>query len=244
MRYRRIVPMAGLLALSSLVFAQDSRQWDGEVELGLLVTTGNTEETNLKGGLDLVREWETWRTRYEAAALYSESEDTTTAERYRASAQADYKLEQNQFLFVRGSYDDDRFSGYDYQSSATAGYGNRVWQRGEESFLDLSAGLGYRYNKLREANAEGDEVEDGAVARLAGQFDYELTPTSLFRQELGTEIGLEESNTLTTSVTSIQANFLADLALKAAYRLEHNSDAPAGSESVDTETSFTLLYTF
>lgn len=242
---KRLSPVLfGLMVIATTTAAADSGQWTGQAEVGLLITTGNSEETNLKGALDLTRDLEQWRTNYEAAALYSESEETTTAERYRLAAQGDYKLDESQFVFLRGAYEDDRFSGYDFQSSATGGYGNRIWTRGDASFLELSAGVGYRYNRLDEVDNDGEEAEDEAIARLAAQFDYELTPTSLFHQELGSEIGLEENSVLSVSETSIQAKFLNDYALKAAYRVEHNSDAPAGSESVNTEAAFTMLYTF
>ena len=244
MKYRSILPAVGLAVAMPLGAVETDGGWEGELELGLLVTTGNTEETNLNGGFNLTRDWQTWRTQYEADALYSRSEDITTAERYRGAAQADYKLDERQFLFLRGSYEDDRFSGYDFQSSATTGYGNRVWEQNENSFLELSAGLGYRYDRLEEPDSDGNNADDEAIARLAARLDYELTPTSLFRQELGTEVGLEENNVVTISETSIQADFLTAFALKAAYRMKHNSDAPAGSESLDTETSFTLLYAF
>lgn len=238
MRHRISLSAIGLLLVMP-VAAANQGIGDGEVELGLLVTTGNTEEYNVKAGINLMRDWETWRSKMDAAARYSESDDTTTARRYRASGQGDYKLVENRFLLFRGSSDDDRFSGFDYEATVTAGYGTRIWEQGDDSFLDLSAGLGYRYNRLRETSAE-----DEAVARLSGHLEYELTPTSLLRQELGTEIGLEESTTISISVTSIQADFLPNLALKAALRVEHNSDAPARAASTDTETSFTLLFTF
>mgnify|MGYP003118481337 CR=1 FL=1 len=58
----RITRTAALVALAIplAATAQDSN-WEGEAELGLLVTTGNSEETNLKGRLGLVHETESWR---------------------------------------------------------------------------------------------------------------------------------------------------------------------------------------
>lgn len=249
MKYRYAVPLLALFSAPALMAQENAAQestknWEGELELGVLMTTGNTEETNLKGLLDFTQHLEDWRNNYQLEALYSETEDTATAERYRGSLQADYKLAGSQFWFIRGSYADDRFSGYDFQSSATTGYGNRVWQRSEDSFLDLSAGLGYRYNRLHEPAEDGSEAEDGPIARLAGEFDYRLSPTALFIQELSTEIGLEDSNTISESVTSIQSNIFSNLALKASYRIRNVSDAPADSESTDTEAAFTMLYTF
>src|SRR5690606_29544581 len=154
---------------------------------------GNTEETNINGRLGLEHEVLDWRNFLELSSNYSEAEDETTAERYKSSLETNYKFDESQYWFLRGTYEKDRFTGYDFESTATTGYGNRVWQQGDLSFLDLSVGAGYRHNKLEEVNADGEDTEKEAIARLAAQFDYALTENSLFRQKLSTEIGLDEN---------------------------------------------------
>jgi len=232
------------VAIAPFASAQEADNWKGETELGVLITSGNTEETNIKGRLGLVHEVETWRNTGEFRTNYSETDDETTAEKYLAALETNYKFSKNQYWFLRGSYEDDRFSGYDFESSATTGYGNRVWTSGERSFLDLSVGGGYRYNKLEMVNAQGEDAEEEAIARLAGQFDYALSENSLFRQKLSTEIGLDENNMVTESETSLQVNVVGNLSMKAALRVKHLSDPPSGSEDTDTETSLSLIYGF
>lgn len=232
------------VVIAPFASAQEGDNWKGETELGVLITSGNTEETNIKGRLGLIHEVETWRNTGEFRTNYSETDDETTSEKYLASLETDYKFSENQYWFLRGSYEDDRFSGYDFESSVTTGYGNRVWNSGDRSFLELSVGGGYRYNKLAMVNAQGEDTEEEAIARLAAQFDYALSENSLFRQKLSTEIGLDENNTVTESETSLQANVVGNLSMKAAFRVKHLSDPPAGSEDTDTETSLSLIYGF
>lgn len=232
------------IAAAPLAHAETGDNWKGEAELGVLISSGNTDETIVNGRLGLAHEVEKWRSNGELSSKYSETENETTAEEYRASAETDYKFDERQYWFLRGAYEDDRFSGYDFESSLTTGYGNRVWQSGDRSFLDLSAGAGYRYNKLDMVNAEGEDTEKEAIARLAGQFDYALSDNALFRQKLSTEVGLDENNTITESETALQANVVGNLSMKAAYRVKHVSDPPAGSESTDKELSLSLLYGF
>jgi putative salt-induced outer membrane protein YdiY len=232
------------VAIAPFASAQEADNWKGETELGVLITSGTTEETNIKGRLGLLHEVESWRNSGEFRTNYSETEDETTTEKYLAELETNYKFDKNQYWFLRGSYEDDRFSGYDFESTVTTGYGNRVWTSGERSFLDLSVGGGYRYNRLEMVNAKGEDTEKEAIARLAGKFDYALTANSLFRQKLSTEIGLDDSNTVTESETSLQANVIGNLSMKAAFRVKHLSDPPVGSENTDTETSLSLLYGF
>ena len=132
------------VAIAPFASAQEADNWKGETELGVLITSGTTEETNIKGRLGLVHEVETWRNTGEFRTNYSETEDETTAEKYQAALETDYKFAENRYWFLRGSYEDDRFSGYDFESTVTPGYGNRVWNSGDRSFQDLSAGPGYR----------------------------------------------------------------------------------------------------
>ena len=243
MKLTGAVTLVTLAALPIAAVAQDS-DWEGEAELGVLVTTGNTEETNLKGRLAFLQESEQWRNAAEARSAYTKADDDTTAERYRLEGETNYKFSEYQYWFLRGSFEDDRFSGYDFRSSTTTGYGHRVWEMGERTFLDLSAGAGYRYNRLDEPDEDGEQYEDEVIARFAGQLDFELSDNALFRQKLSTEIGLENNNTITESETSVQASVVGDLSLKLAYRVTHVSDPPPEAESTDTEASATILYGF
>ncbi|WP_148863969.1 DUF481 domain-containing protein [Marinobacter fonticola] len=250
MRVRSSFVWAAAL-VTPLAMAQDAGdEWEGEGELGLLITQGNTEETNFNVRLAVKHEVETWRNTAMVRSLYSEGEDPdtgeeeATAEKYQAEAETNYKFDPTQFLFLRGAYENDRFAAYDFQSSSTAGYGNRVWEDGERSYLDLKAGAGYRFNKLEEPNDDGEDAEDGAVLRFAGAFHYALSPNAVFIQEVGSEVGLEDDNTITESLTAVQADIIGNLSMKVAYRLKHNSNAPSEAESTDTETSLTVLYGF
>lgn len=243
MSFKKTVAIIAISA-APLAYGQEAKNWEGEAELGVLMTSGNTEETNVNSRLGLVHEIVDWRNIAEFSSNYSEAEDKTTAERYRAALESNYKFDESQYWFLRGTYEKDRFTGYDFESTATTGYGNRIWQRGERSFLDLSAGAGYRFNKLEVMNADGEDEEKEAIARLAAQFDYALSENALFQQKLSTEIGLDENNVISQSETAIKANILGNLSMKAAYRVKHVSDAPAGTDSTDTETSISLLYGF
>lgn len=218
---------------------------EGEAELGALITSGNTDETNIDGRFGIKYEVAEWRNTGEFRSAYSETDDSTTVEKYRATLESNYKFSERQYWLVRGSYEDDRFSGFDFQSSLTTGYGSRIWNKGKRSFLDLSVGGGYRFNKLEQPGADGNRDDDEVILRLAGRYDQALSETALFRQTLSVEAGLGDKDTTTTeSETSIQADIVGSLSLKAAYLVQHLSDPPQGSEKTDAEASITLVYGF
>ncbi|MGM0450683.1 MAG: DUF481 domain-containing protein [Pseudomonadota bacterium] len=245
MRLEKSVLAAGLaVGLTMPVMAQESDDWSGSVEAGLVEASGNTEETTISGEADVTRDWNDWRQNVLLQSRYAEQSGERTAERYAASTQLDYKFNPNDFVFVRARYDNDDFSGYKYQASTAAGYGRRLWSEGEDSHFDLSAGLGYRYSKFEEPDPdEGEESED-PIGRLAGDFRYRLSETARFRQEAETEVGLDSGDALSRSVTSLQANINSSLALRLSYTLEHDSNPPEDTERTDTITAVTVLYGF
>ncbi|QSP94869.1 DUF481 domain-containing protein [Marinobacter salinisoli] len=235
---------AVLVTAAPLLQAQTNPGLQAEFELGLLVTTGNTDERNISGRIGLAREYVRWRNTGEFNARHIEADDETTAEEYRAEGETNYKFDEQQYWFLRGAWEDDRFSGYAFESSVTAGYGNRIWEQGEVSFLSVSTGLGYRYNELDEPQADGTREEESVIARFAAELAHEISDRSLFRQKLSSEVGLEETNTITQSETSLQAAVIGNLALKLAYRVKHVSAPPEGAERTDTETALSVLYTY
>jgi putative salt-induced outer membrane protein YdiY len=160
----------------------------------------------------------------------------TSAERYRASAKTDYKFTENNYAFLTGSYEDDRFSGYDYQATVAAGYGRRLLQT-ERLLMEVEAGPGYRYNRLQAGGKE-----ESAILRAFALFTAKLTETSTFKQELSVETGSDQ--TVTESLTSLQAGIIGALSMKAAFTLEHTSTVPEGTEKTETETALTLVYSF
>lgn len=233
--------VAAIAAVSS-VPVQAQEGWSGSAEAGLLVASGNTSETSTTGRVDLTRDWADWRQNVELLSRYTEQDDMRTAERYEASTQLDYKFNPNDFMFLRASYDDDDFSGFEFQASVTGGYGRRVWDGGNDSHLDLTAGAGYRFSRFDDPQPDGTTRREDPIGRLAANFRYALSPNAKFGQDLETEVSLDTGESISKSVTSLRANLRDSLALRLSYTVERESDVPAGTKNTDTITSLTLLY--
>lgn len=220
----------------------------GEVELGIVATTGNTETTSIKSKLSITHDLENWKNNYKIDSLFKEEKvevdgderTQTSAERYFASAQGDYKLnDKHSAIFVYGSYEQDRFSGYKHQDSFAVGYGDRLFENAT-SFLDYNAGPGYFFDELDDGTKE-----EGGIIRLALDYQNTLSKTAKFKQFLSTEAAIEsDDNTKSKSETSIAATLMGNLSLKVAYTILHNSHVPDGNDKMDTTTSVSVLYLF
>lgn len=221
----------------------------GEIELGMVSTSGNTETNSIKSKLSVTQDFTSWKNNYLIDTLFKEekveeddgSKNTqTSAERYFASAQGDYKLnEKHSALFVYGSYENDRFAGFKQQNSVAAGYADQVFGN-ETSSLDYNAGPGYFYSELNDGS-----TEEGGIIRLALDYRLTLSETAKFKQTISTEAALEsDDNTKSKAETSISAKLMGNLSLKASFNVIHNTEVPEDKEETDTTTSLSVLYLF
>jgi putative salt-induced outer membrane protein len=206
------------------------------VELGYVNTSGNTETQTLNTKAKVEASYGQWRQTLKLEALNSSDKKVTTAERYLAFLKSDYRFSKRDYAFGLINYDNDRFSGYDYRTSLTVGYGRRVID-GELLWLEFEGGPGVRYSKVSEG-----ETEDEAVLRLAGDLGWQISKSSLFEQELSTEIG--EDATISRSVSALSTQIIGSLAMKLSYTYRYVSKVPEGVQKKDAETSVNLVYKF
>lgn len=240
MIYIRILFSLLIILVSSSVTAETTKEdaWKGNIELGYVKTSGNTETESLNTKANAETDREIWRHKLNFEALKSSDQDTTTAERYMVSGQSDYKLKgKKNFFFVFISYEDDRFSGYDYQMTEAIGYGRRVLDKNNMT-LDLEIGPGARQSKVE---STGD-VENEALVRGAARYAWEITEHSKFTEDLTTDVG--EDVTVTKSVTGLSAKINTSLATKLTYTVKNTSKVPEGVKKTDTELAVTLVYGF
>ena len=214
--------------------AMSAATWNGNVEIGFVMTSGNTETETLNAKAKAETEREKWRHTINLEALNSSDQNVSTAERYMLSGQSNYKMGPKNFFYVLVSYEDDRFSGYDYRVSESVGYGRRVL--GEPGLtLDLEVGPGARQSKL-----DSGKTEDEMLLRGAAKLMWKVSKTSKFTEDFSTEVG--EDVTVTKSVTGLSAKVNSSLSTKLTYTIKNTSDVPPGIEKTDTEMAVTLVF--
>ncbi len=235
------VQLAGLLisaALSSPTFAAENNSgWTGEAELGFVSTSGNTETSTFSGKAKVENDRATWHHTATLELLRAETSGTKSAGRYLITGQSDYKISDLAYAFGRLSYQDDSFSGFEYQANAALGAGYHAI-KSETLTLDLEAGPGLRLSKLDDA----DDSDSEMTLYLSGLLDWKLSTTTNFTQELTSEVG--EDLTITKSVTGLKSQVAGNLAMKVTYTIKHTSEVPDDVEEMDTETAVTLVYSF
>ena len=230
--------VGALLALSAMTaIAQDDEEGlSGEVALGYIATSGNSDSKNMSLGFGGDYYGEVWHHNLAGRAVRASTSGVTTAEAYALSWQSDRDFGEKSYMFARAAWDKDKFSGYDQQIREVVGYGRHFIDTDRHE-LNAEVGAGLRQSDLRDGTSE-----DESIARLSADYTFQLSETARFEQLVGIESG--SKNTYTESITRLSADVWTDLAIVLSYTIKRNSDVPVGTVKKDTFTTVALEYSF
>src|SRR3954451_18631809 len=161
-----VVPFVASLAF---VFSGEARaDWTGKGEAGLVLASGNTDSKTGNVKLDLATTVEQWKHAFGGTAIYAATDGDTTGQRWEVHEQSDYNFSARSFWFGAGRYEDDRFSGFDYQATLSTGLGRHFIDNDRTKFTG-TAGVGY---KIFATNDVYDDT--GTVLLQRGTSDNEV----------------------------------------------------------------------
>jgi len=210
--------------------------WKNNVELGAIKTSGNTHTTTVNAKAKSVYESEAWRTTVIGDAVSSSSNNATTSEKYNASIQEDWKMDSRNYIFLRGAFESDRFSGFKRRISETAGYGRQLIKTTNFEWKGEIGG------GLRQSRLTNNTSTSEGIVRSATDVDWQFSEASKLTQDLSTEGG--KKGWTSNSTTALQTKLNSHLASKIALSFKHNSKVPTGTKKLDTETAITLVLNF
>ena len=236
----RSVFVIGFLVLATPLLAADEEQqespWSGNVKLGYLATSGNTESSSLNSGFRITYTLDLWKHEATAAAIQSTEGGDTTAEAFDFGWNSARNITDHDFIFGRLDWRKDRFSSFDQQFSQSIGYGRRLIDSTAHK-LNAEIGVGARQSDLADGTDESDTIVTGRLS-----YNWQISETASFGQTFLVESG--GNNTYSESVSNLSASLVGSLALVASYTVKHNSDVLPGTEKTDTFTALSLEYGF
>ena len=223
-----------LVAAPSASFAGD---WSGNGDLGYNSVSGNSDSESLALGLNGAYASGDWTYSGEINAYSASQDGETNAKSYDLKLQSDYDWDERSFAFGKLRYLDDRFSGYEYQSSISFGAGRTFVENGNNLFSG-QIGVGYRTSELRDNG--GTENEPVATASIT--YNRDLTETTVLESTWSAESGSD--NTYLEGGVALILSMTEALGIKLSYTAKHNTDVPAGSKNTDRFTTVSLNYKF
>jgi putative salt-induced outer membrane protein len=224
--------------------------WSGKGQAGYVMSRGNsaTDSANVKLDLNLIRN--DWKHTLSLDGLFGRSAGITSAERWDARLQSSYQINVHLFSFAALSYQDDRFSGFQYQASGSGGLGYK--------FLDtdttrLLAQIGVGYRSLRPellikdgAGAVIERIPQPTQTEVVGtagvDFSHQFNASTRLLDKLNAESG--SSNTSIRNDLSLEVKMNRKLSLAAGFSVLENTKPPAGLKRTDTITTLNLVYAF
>lgn len=243
MHLRRRLPWVALMILGAAAPAH--ADWKGKGEAGVVIATGNTETESANVKLNMANEVDKWKYSFGADALYGSDESGATAQRWEVFGQSDYNFSPKTFWFGAARYEQDRFSGFEYQGTVSTGLGRKFIENDRTKFVG-TAGVGYKVFETRDAFddagvlIEEGERDTGAVFRGTLDFEHKLTDTTTLIDKFIVEAGAD--NTYYENDLAVQVRINSVLALSVGYAVRHNTDPPIGYEKTDTLTTVNLVY--
>jgi len=235
--------------------AEEKPAFTSSAELGFLYKTGNTKSGDIKAGFNLKYEKEKWRSvvAFNILAKKLEEEDTegnkefvTKDNRWDILTQTNYTIGEagKNYLYGNLAYEQDKFSGFESQSSFSAGWG-REWYKTESSSLFADIGPGVKYDVTRATETDSSTSSTSFIVQAQALYSHKFNDYVEFKQYLVAKQATKSGdNSVYKSETSITAQLIDALQLKFALRIDYDTEVEPEFENTNTETSMTLIYNF
>lgn len=210
--------------------------WKGELEAGASRSTGSTQTVGIYAAARMNRDGLRWRQRFNGRLDYQETAGTVTTQRLITAYQPNYKLSDTLYTYGLVQYERDKSLGYSNRGTAGVGLGY-VAASGVSRRIELEGGPAVRYT-----NFIGDAPETTVAARASLSARIALTDTLTLSQDAA--LFLETKDATASSTTAIDTKLIGRLKVRLSYNLQYEEDSPTRSNSLDTITRATLVYSF
>ncbi|MGB1262662.1 MAG: DUF481 domain-containing protein [Cognaticolwellia sp.] len=229
--------------------------YTASAELGMLFKTGDTKSGDIKAGFDFAHEEGAWKSTVQLDMLVKKSEQEdengeehfeTSDQKWTAVGQTNYTLDQNSpnYIYGNASYEDNRFSSFENQSSISAGWGRR-WFETEKATLDADIGPGFKRDVLRQTDTQDEEINTAFIIQAQAVYKRQINEHVELKQQLVAKYAPKSGeNSTYKAKTSITTKLIETLQLKFSFTLDYNTEVEDDKENVNTETAMTLVYSF
>jgi putative salt-induced outer membrane protein len=229
--------------------------YTASAELGMLFKTGDTKSADVKAGFDFAHELAAWKSTVQLDLLVKKTEEEddsgdeqfiTSDQKWTAVAQTNYTLSKASpnYIYANVSYEDNRFSNFDSQSSISSGWGRR-WFETEKATLDADIGPGFKRDVIRATDTAPEETRSAFIIQAQALYKRQINEHVLFKQLLVAKYATKSGENSTYKArTSIATKLMKALSLKFSLTLDYNTEVEEDKENLNTETSMTLVYSF
>lgn len=225
----------------------DLGAWEGGIELGLSLSSGNTREQAFAVGLELKRVIsERWDHKLEFDVDYARRLGVTSKERYRGLYQLFYRGWERRYLYSFIAGERERFSAFDYRITESIGAGYQIFD-GPRQKWSLEGGPGLRQTKLSTlplnmTTTIGGGFGNEFIGVLNSDYELQLIEGLSFSNK--TRLFVGEARTTIANEMALKARFNGALSARLSLDVKYDSEVLAGTHNTDTLTRATIVYDF
>jgi len=224
-----------VIALSLLPVTPAQAQWTGKGQAGVVLASGNSTSKSGSVKLALTDVSGPWTHKLGFAAVYASTDVGTTSQRWEALEQSNYNYSANNFVFAGVRYENDRFSGFDYQATLSTGLGH-LFLKNDTDTLSGQFGVGYKSARTRNPVATDSSVAGIATIDYRHAFNAATTLSDKFTLEAAAD------NTFLQNEVAVEVKMSDRLALAVAFQVRQNSNPPPAFKKLDTLTTLNVVY--
>ena len=235
--------------------------WSGSAGLGVLFTSGNSENTNVNGSASVTKQVNLWSHTAFGSAFYAEANDVDTAERFELGYKLDRQFTDTLQGFGRFRYDTDEFGNIDNRYSLIGGVGKKFLDDGKQ-FFSGEVGIGYTLSEfdipldadpldvttpqvcpdgLPVVVFDDDDLDDDGVV-LYGSLTYSNKLSDILTFNSVFSIEIADVNTLTVWDNSLLVALSERISLSFGLLTRNNSDIEGAlGDNTDTATRLNLV---
>jgi putative salt-induced outer membrane protein len=235
-RFGQATAIALLLALPT---TPALAQWTGKGEAGVAVASGNTDTKSANIKLAAGKKVDAWEHSAGFAAIYVSDDLGTTAQRWELAGQSRYQFNPRDFWYGGARYEDDRFSGFDYQATLSSGVGRKFIDNDTTKFSG-QVGIGYKFFATRDTLLAPGFSDSSVVGVAGADYTHKFNDSTSVFDHLNIEAG--SNNTFFQNEVGVAVKMSDRMALVLAYAVRYNTDPPVGFKKTDTLTTMNLAY--
>ena len=237
--------------------SEEKSPYTASAELGMLFKTGDTNSADVKAGFDFAHEEAAWKSTVQLDLLVKKSDQddgtgtgeetfSTSDQKWSLVGQTNYTLDKASpnYVYANVSYEDNRFSSFESQSSVSTGWGRR-WYETKNTTLDADIGPGFKRDVVRATETEPEETKSAFIIQAQALYTRQLNEHVLFKQKLVAKYATKsDANSTYSARTSISTKLIETLQLKFSVTFDYNTEVDEDKENLNTETAMTLVYSF
>jgi putative salt-induced outer membrane protein len=241
----RMTKVAALAAVTLLASSAAQAQWTGKGAAGISLSSGNTDTKTGNAAIEFADTVGNWKHNFGFDVLYASADAATTAQRWDLYEQSDFNINPRDFVFGAARYEQDRFSGFQYQATVSSGFGRHLIAT-DSTKLTGSIGIGYKNFETRNVYDENGiliephSTDNQAIGRGTLDFEQKLTGTTTLINKFLVEAG--SANTFFQNDLGLQVKMNTRLSLAVGYSVRHNTEPPIGFKKTDTLSTLNLVY--